>query len=155
MNWRRGRLSKSNVRTWHSRRSGHRCNPRVNYNPWLSLYWLVAGKTMGGATLYSEANRLGREEALKLHKQGNNWFSGESGKIGGHPQRTIRGSHRAHRRLFLHTARGSIKGIESVLTIVGGKIVYSAQEFQDLDPTPYLYYRIGRPLRFMADLGRP
>src|SRR2546430_5288748 len=35
----------------------------ASYNPWLSLYWLVAGKTIGGASLYPEANRLSREEA--------------------------------------------------------------------------------------------
>jgi hypothetical protein len=42
----------------------------ASYNPWLSLYWLVAGKTVGGTSLYSEANRLSREEALKLYTQG-------------------------------------------------------------------------------------
>jgi len=32
-----------------------------SYNPWLALYWLVAGKTVGGASLYSGANRRSRE----------------------------------------------------------------------------------------------
>src|SRR5262249_8799603 len=30
----------------------------ASYNPFVSLYWLVAGKTVGGAALYPEANRL-------------------------------------------------------------------------------------------------
>jgi hypothetical protein len=38
----------------------------ASYNPWLFLYWLVAGKTVGGASLYPDTNRLSREEALKL-----------------------------------------------------------------------------------------
>src|SRR6058998_3654832 len=54
----------------------------ASYNPWISLYWLVAGKTIGGASLYPEANRLSREEALKLYTQGSSWFSAESGKKG-------------------------------------------------------------------------
>ena len=54
----------------------------ASYNPWLSLYWLVTGKTVGGTALYSEANRLSREEALMLYTKGSSWFSGESGKKG-------------------------------------------------------------------------
>src|SRR5438477_147123 len=30
----------------------------ASYNPWVSLYWMVAGKTVGGTSLYAEANRL-------------------------------------------------------------------------------------------------
>src|SRR5277367_4709342 len=37
-----------------------------SYNPYLSLYWLITGNTMGGLGLYPEQNRLDREEALKL-----------------------------------------------------------------------------------------
>src|SRR5204863_5533141 len=54
----------------------------ASYNPWLSLYWLVAGKTVDGTALFSEANCLSREEALILYTQGSSWFSGESGKKG-------------------------------------------------------------------------
>src|SRR5216684_3238463 len=38
-----------------------------SYNPYLSLYWLITGKTIGGLSLYPEENRLDREEALKLY----------------------------------------------------------------------------------------
>ena len=34
----------------------------ASYNPWLSLYWLVSGNTLGGASLYTGANRLSREK---------------------------------------------------------------------------------------------
>lgn len=33
---------------------------------WVSLYWLVTGKTVGGLPLYGDTNRLEREEALRL-----------------------------------------------------------------------------------------
>src|SRR5258705_7658382 len=35
-----------------------------SYNPYLSLYWLITGKTIGGLSVYPEENRLDREEAL-------------------------------------------------------------------------------------------
>ncbi len=30
----------------------------ASYNPWVSLSWLVTGRTVGGATLYPVRNRL-------------------------------------------------------------------------------------------------
>src|SRR2546430_7457416 len=36
----------------------------ASYNPWVSLYWMVAGKTVGGTPLYPEPNRPHRLEAL-------------------------------------------------------------------------------------------
>src|SRR5689334_11523050 len=37
----------------------------ASYNPFVSLYWLVTGRTVGGTALYPEANRLDRTEALR------------------------------------------------------------------------------------------
>src|SRR5215475_12879439 len=54
----------------------------ASYNPFVSLYWLVTGKTVGGATLYPEANRLDRTEALRRYTVGSAWFSGEEDKKG-------------------------------------------------------------------------
>ena len=38
----------------------------ASFNPWVSLYWLVSGKTLGGLCLYPEERRLDRETALLL-----------------------------------------------------------------------------------------
>jgi predicted amidohydrolase YtcJ len=54
----------------------------ASYNPWVSLNWLVTGKTVGGTRLYPPANRLDREEALRLWTTANTWFSNEEGKKG-------------------------------------------------------------------------
>src|SRR4029077_15431466 len=48
-----------------------------SYNPWLSLYWMVTGKTLGGTQLAAPEGRLSREEALRLYTVGSAWFSGE------------------------------------------------------------------------------
>ena len=46
----------------------------ASYNPWVCLYWMVAGKTVGGAILYTESNRLDRSEALRRYTVGSAGF---------------------------------------------------------------------------------
>src|ERR1700759_1984725 len=54
----------------------------ASYNPFVSLYWLVTGKTIGGLSMYDERNRLDRTEALRLWTVGSSWFSSENGVKG-------------------------------------------------------------------------
>src|SRR5262245_46298449 len=54
----------------------------ASYNPWVSLAWLVTGKTVGGLKLYPQSNMLDREAALRLWTEANSWFSTEDGKKG-------------------------------------------------------------------------
>ena len=126
----------------------------ASYNPWLSLYWLVAGKTIGGASLYSEANRLSREEALKLYTQGSSWFSGEAGRKG-----TVAVGQLADVTAltedYFSVPEEKIKGIESVLTIVDGRIVYGAQEFQGFDPPPLPVLPEWSPIKVYGGYGAP
>jgi predicted amidohydrolase YtcJ len=105
------------------------------YNPWVSLYWLATGNTVGGMSLYPEANRLSREEALSLYTQGSSWFSGESGKKGAIAIGQLADMTVLTDDYFTVPDR-EIMNIESVLTVVGGKVVYGAKEFRDLGPVP-------------------
>jgi predicted amidohydrolase YtcJ len=104
-----------------------------SYNPYLSLYWLVTGRTLGGLQLYPEANRMDRSEALRLYTVGSTWFSSEENQKGALVQGQLAD-------LAILTAdyfsipEEEIKGLESVLTIVGGKIVYATAEFSKLAP---------------------
>jgi predicted amidohydrolase YtcJ len=106
-----------------------------SYNPWVSLYWLATGRTVGRMQLYPEANRLGRMEALRLYTIGSGWFSGEEGKKG-----MLSPGQLADLAVlsadYFTIPEEEIKGIESVLTIVGGKVVYGAEEFASLAPPP-------------------
>jgi len=105
----------------------------ASYNPWVALYWLVAGKTVGGTTLYPEANRLDRTEALRRYTVGSAWFSGEEDKKG-----SIEVGKLADLAVlsadYLKVAEEEIKSIQSVLTVVGGKVVYAAKDFEKLAP---------------------
>jgi predicted amidohydrolase YtcJ len=54
----------------------------ASYNPWISLSWLVTGRTLGGLQLFPAANQFDRETALRLWTESNTWFSAEVGKKG-------------------------------------------------------------------------
>jgi predicted amidohydrolase YtcJ len=105
----------------------------ASYNPFVSLYWLVSGKTVGGTSLYPEANRMSRMEALRLYTVGSSWFSSEEGKKG-----AIAPGQLADLAVlsddFFSIPEVQIKHLESVLTIVGGKIVYAKDTFKKFDP---------------------
>ena len=105
----------------------------ASYNPWVSLYWLVSGRTVGGLSLYDEQNRLSRTAALRLYTEGSSWFSGDEGKKG-----RIAAGQLADMSVlsadYFTVPEEEIKGIEAVLTIMGGKVVHGAEEFGNLAP---------------------
>ncbi len=107
----------------------------ASYNPFVSLYWLVSGKTVGGTALYPESSRLDRAEALRRYTVGSAWFTSEEDKKG-----SIEIGKLADLALlsadYFSVPEEQIKGIESLLTIVGGKVVYGAGEFAGLAPPP-------------------
>jgi predicted amidohydrolase YtcJ len=104
-----------------------------SYNPYLSLYWLITGKTVGGLSLYPQENRLDREEALKLYTIGSSWFSTEDGKKGALAPGQL-GDMAVLSGDYFSIPEEEIKHLESVLTIVGGKVVYATEEFSKLAP---------------------
>ncbi|HKO04326.1 MAG TPA: amidohydrolase [Candidatus Acidoferrales bacterium] len=104
-----------------------------SYNPFLSLYWLVTGKTIGGLGLYSQDNLMTRAEALKLYTMGSSWFSSENGKKGALAPGQLADLAVLSADYF-SIPEEEIKQIESVLTLVGGKVVYAAGEFSKLAP---------------------
>lgn len=104
-----------------------------SYNPWPALYWLVSGKTVGGTQLFAEDNKLSRGEALRLFTVGSAWFSQEEGVKG----RIAPGQYADFAVLsedYFSVPEERIKDIESVLTVVGGKVVHAAAPFDDIAP---------------------
>jgi len=104
-----------------------------SYNPFLSLYWLITGKTIGGLSLYPEENRFDRAEALKLYTVGSSWFSTEDGKKGALAPGQLADLAVLSADYF-SIPEEEIKQLESVLTIVGGKIAYAIADFSKLAP---------------------
>jgi len=107
----------------------------ASYNPWISLYWIVTGRTVGGMQLASPENRLSREEALRLYTIGSAWFSGEDEVKG----RIAPGQLADFAILsadYMTVPEEQIRRIESVLTVSGGDVVYSAGAFTMFAPEP-------------------
>jgi hypothetical protein len=112
---------------------GTDANRATSYNPWIGLHWLVTGKTLGGAKLQGDRNLLDRTEALRLYTSGGAWVSGEEGKKG-----TLETGKFADLAIlsadYFGVPTEQIKDIESVLTMVGGKVVYGSGPFSRLAP---------------------
>jgi len=107
----------------------------ASYNPYVSLYWLVSGKTVGGLELYREENRMSREEALRLYTQGSSWFSTEDGTKGG----LFVGQLADFAVLtadYFNIPEEEIKHLQSALTVVAGEVVYASKDFDDHAPAP-------------------
>jgi hypothetical protein len=97
-------------------------------NPWLGLYYVVTGRNARGE-LINEGQTLTREQALRLYTAGNGWFLNEEDLLG-----TIEPGKYAD--LVVLSADyfdaeavpdEALKRLKSVLTIVGGDVVFEEQ----------------------------
>ncbi|MGK5073556.1 amidohydrolase [Janthinobacterium sp. ZB1P44] len=126
----------------------------ASYNPWTALYWLVSGRTVGGLALTDAAGRLSRDTALELWTAGSAWFSSEQGKKG-----RIREGMLADLSVlsadYFAVPEEAIKSIESMLTMVGGKVVYGQGEFTALAPPAIPVLPEWSPVRAVPGHYRP
>jgi predicted amidohydrolase YtcJ len=107
----------------------------ASFNPWVSLYWLVSGRTVGGLLLYPEANRVERTVALRLYTQGSAWMSGEEEAKGS----LMAGQFADFVALsadYFAIPEEEIRDLVSELTVVAGKVVYGAGPFLAIDQPP-------------------
>ncbi len=100
----------------------------ASYNPWVSLYWLVTGKTVGGLRLSAPGNLLDRDDALRLWTEANAWFSSEVGKKGQIKVGQL-GDLAVLSDDYFSVPEDEIQDITSVLTLLGGKVVYGDGDF--------------------------
>jgi predicted amidohydrolase YtcJ len=104
----------------------------ASYNPWVSLAWLVTGKTVAGLRLYPQRNCLDRETALRLWTENVTWFSNEEGRKG-----RIQVGQLADLivpdRDYFSCPDDEIADTTSDLTMVGGKVVCGVGEFARYD----------------------
>jgi hypothetical protein len=107
----------------------------ASHNPWVSLAWLVTGRTVGGLRIYPQRNCLDREAALRLWTENATWFSNEEGKKG-----RIEAGQLADLivpdRDYFACPESEIANTVAELTLVGGRIVYAAGIFASLDTPP-------------------
>lgn len=107
----------------------------ASYNPWINLEWLVTGRTVGGLQLSRPENRLSRSRALRLVTSDAAWFSSEEGtkgslEVGRWADFAVLSSD------YFSVPENDIHRIESLLTVIGGRVVYASGPFADLSPPP-------------------
>jgi predicted amidohydrolase YtcJ len=126
----------------------------ASYNPWVSLYWLTTGRTVGGVAMYPDRNCLTREEALRLYTQGSSWFSTENGRKGALAVGQL-ADLVALTDDYFAVPEEAIKGLESVLTVVGGKVVHATDEFSPHAPAPIPVLPEWSPVKAFGGYGAP
>ncbi|MEO8442350.1 MAG: amidohydrolase [Betaproteobacteria bacterium] len=104
-------------------------------NPFVSLQWMLDGKTVSGVAMRAPAELLTRLEALRLYTQGSAWFSYEE-----HARGALATGQLADlavlSRDYLGVPIGEIGGTVSLLTMVGGRIVYADGPYAALEEKP-------------------
>jgi hypothetical protein len=102
----------------------------ASYSPMLSLWWLITGKTVAGSKIRNQSQNLTREEALRLYTIGSAWFTFDEGRKG-----SIEVGKLADLAVlngdYLTVQEDQIRSLESVLTLVGGRIVYAVEPFTE------------------------
>lgn len=100
----------------------------TSYNPWVSLHWLVTGKTLGDTRLNAERNLVSRELALRMWTLEGAALTGEDARKG-----SIAPGKLADFALlsddFFAVREDDIKDITAVLTMVGGEVVHASGPF--------------------------
>jgi predicted amidohydrolase YtcJ len=109
---------------WGFGSDGSRAN---QIQPFTTLWWAVTGKMVGGTRALRESNTISREDALIAHTRRNAFFLFQEDNLG-----SIQPGKLADLavldRDYLTVPVDQIKDIKSVMTIVGGRVVYDASE---------------------------
>ena len=101
----------------------------ASYNPWVGLYWLTTGKSLGGLKYMAAENIVDRTTALKLFTQGSAQL------IDLDKDRGVLTEHYLADFVILSddyftTAEDNILTMEAKLTVVNGKVVYADNDFR-------------------------
>ena len=104
----------------------------ASYNPFTALQWLLDSKTVGGVVMRGAGEIPSRIDALKFYTLGSAWFSFDedtrgSLDVGKLADLAVLSAD------YLTVPVEKIGSLESVLTMVGGKVVFTSAPFADLD----------------------
>lgn len=103
-----------------------------SYNPWAALHWLVSGRTVGGRALRPPQNRVDRATALAMYTTAGAALTGEQ-DVKGVLRPGCYGDLAMLSDDYFTVPEQDIPHIESVLTVVSGRIVHAAAEYEGLD----------------------
>ncbi|HWM82389.1 MAG TPA: amidohydrolase [Pseudolabrys sp.] len=104
--------------------------PRMSpYNPFVTLEWLVTGRTVRGTSLRAKEASATREQALRIHTVNSAWMAGDDDKRG-----TLEVGKWADLIVlsddYFAVPENDISRIKVLLTLVGGKVEHAAEPFK-------------------------
>ena len=106
-----------------------------SYNPFVALQWYLDGTTIGGIQTRGDAEAPSRRQALEMYTRNSAFMANEDDKRG-----TLEPGKFADLAVlsadYLTAPVKEIGKIKSVLTMVGGDVVYAAAPFANLAPRP-------------------
>ena len=100
----------------------------MSYNPFVSLQWVLDGKTAGGTTMRAAEEIPSRIDALRLYTRGSAWFVFDENERGSLAAGSL-ADLAVLSKDYLTVPVDEIGGIVSLLTMVGGRIVYADGPF--------------------------
>jgi predicted amidohydrolase YtcJ len=102
--------------------------PLSPYNPWVSIQWFIDGKTQSGVSIRGAEENPTRLEALRIYSLNSAWMSFDEDERG-----SLEVGKLADLAVlsadYLDVPTEEISDIESLLTMVGGRVVHSAGPF--------------------------
>jgi hypothetical protein len=107
-----------------------------SYNPWVALHWMISRRTVGGRALSGRGQQIDRATALRMYTAHGAALTGEHDVKG-----ILRPRYYADFAVlsadYFDVPEPDIPHIESLLTVVGGRVVYTAAEYVGLEePLP-------------------
>jgi predicted amidohydrolase YtcJ len=104
----------------------------ASYNPFTTFKWLLVNSKKTGGVLRGPEQTPTREDALRAYTIGSAWFSFDDGKRGSLEPGKL-ADLAVLNKDYMTTPTDQIESIESLLTMVGGKIVYAAGPYARLE----------------------
>jgi len=104
----------------------------MSYNPFVSLQWMLDGKTAGGLPTRTPDETPTRLEALRIYTQGSAWFAHDDARRGALGVGKL-ADLAVLSEDYLAVPVEAIGGIRSLLTMVGGRVVYAAGPYAALE----------------------
>jgi predicted amidohydrolase YtcJ len=104
----------------------------ASYNPFTALQWFLDGKTVGGAAIRGPEETPDRADALRFYTMGSAWFSRDESKRGSLESGKL-ADFAVLSKDYLTIPIDQIAGIESILTMVNGQVVYGAGPYASIE----------------------
>jgi predicted amidohydrolase YtcJ len=99
-------------------------------DPWVSLFYMTTGRNVAGM-LTNDGQQVSRVEALRLYTEGAAWFSFDDHQVGSFtPGKYADLAVLSHD--YLTVPEQMIRRVESVMTMVGGKVVHATPPFSTM-----------------------